>query len=274
VVTLDTDRDRFIDRIYAGDVDGKLWRFDVTNGNGADTLVAGGVLASIGNGALASGQNAANARRFYSQPDVASISVRGSRPFYNIAIGSGYRGHPLNKDTQDRFYSFRDYQPYSMRAQDSYTSDAVINEDDLVDVTALGATVTDDDAGWMISLNSPEWRGEKNLTEATTADNVILFTTFTPLGEDPTNPCLSRSLNRIWGVKVLNGDPFIHWVDGDTGALTAEDRFLDTNQNGIQPSVQVLADPDGGTMGICNSGTGTYKCVDFGSAVRTYWERQ
>jgi type IV pilus assembly protein PilY1 len=275
LTVIDTDQDSFIDRIYAADVDGKLWRFDVANGNGAGTLMTGGVLASVGNGALAAGsRSAANARRFYSQPDVAPIVMRGSLPFYNIAIGSGYRGHPLNKDTQDRFYSIRDYQPNNTRAQSSYTDDAIITDSELIDVTDMTKDVTDKDPGWKINLSSPEWRGEKSLSEATTAAEVILFTTFTPLGEDPSNPCLSRSLNRLWGVKVVDGDPFTHWVDGETGKLEPDDRFMDTNQNGISPRVQVLPDPEGGTMGICNTGSGTYKCVDVGSAVRTYWEHK
>jgi type IV pilus assembly protein PilY1 len=280
VATMDTDSDRFIDRIYAADVDGKVWRFDIANGNGADTLVTGGVLASIGNGALTSGQNAANARRFYSGPDVASIANRGMRPFMNIAIGSGYRGHPLNKDTQDRFYSIRDYDAFTPRTQASYTSDAIVTDSELVDVTDMTNKVKDGDLGWKIDLKEPsgdpQWRGEKNLSEATTAAGVILFTTFTPLGEDPKDPCLSRSMNRVWGVYATTGDPFTHWIDGETGALDAGDRHADLNQNGIASSVQVLKDPEGtSTMGICNTANTVLKrCVDFGSAIRSYWEHQ
>jgi len=276
VTVLDTDQDRFIDRFYAADVDGKVWRFDIDNGKSASELVSGGVLASIGNGSLAAGsRNAANARRFYNTPDVASVAVRGSRPFFNIAIGSGYRGHPLNKDTQDRFYSIRDYDAFNVRKQGTYTDDAIITDAELIDVTDMTKKATDKDPGWKINFNAPEWRGEKNLGDATTAANVILFTTFTPLGEDPSNPCLSRSLNRVWGVDVMSGDPFTHWVDGETGKMDPEDRYTALQQKGIAPSVQVLADPEGGTMGICGTGQVMLKrCVDFGSAIRSYWEHK
>lgn len=276
VTAMDTNQDLFLDRIYAADLDGKVWRFDIANGKGASELVTGGVLASIGNGALAAGsRNAANARRFYSSPDVSSIVVRGSAPFMNIAIGSGYRGHPLNKDTQDRFYAIRDYDPFNVRKSDSYTDTAIVTDDELVDVTDMTKTVTDSDAGWKINLNAPSWRGEKNLAESTTAAGVILFTTFTPLGEDPTNPCLSRSLNRAWAVYATNARPFTHWVDGQTGALKPEDRYLDLKQKGIAPTPQVLADPAGGTVGLCQVGaTILNRCVNFGSAIRSYWERK
>jgi type IV pilus assembly protein PilY1 len=276
LTTLDTDQDRFIDRIYASDVDGKVWRFDLTNGESADKLAVGGVLASVGNGALPAGsRNAANARRFYNSPDVASMAVRGARPFFNIAIGSGYRGHPLNKDTQDRFYSIRDYDPYNTRTQDSYTEDAIVTDAELIDVTDMTKKVTDQNPGWKINLNTPDWRGEKNLGDATTAAGVILFTSFTPLGADPNDPCMSRSLNRVWAVYATNGDPFTHWVDGETGKLDASDRYADLTQKGIAPSVQVLANPEGGTVGVCGVGQVMLKrCVDFGSAIHSYWEHK
>jgi type IV pilus assembly protein PilY1 len=275
LTALDTDEDLFLDRIYAADMDGKVWRFDITNGNGANTLVTGGVLASLANATLAT-KNYENARRFYSAPDVASMTQRGSLPYMNIAIGSGYRGHPLNKKTQDKFYSIRDYQPYFKRLQSTYTDAAIIEDADLVDVTDMTKNVTDADAGWKLDLSeSGTWRGEKNLSESVTAAGVILFSTFTPLAADDTNPCLSRSLNRVFGVNVSNGWAFTRWSETGTGALKPSDRFTDTGNKGIAPSPQVLVDPAGGTSGICLNGTKVLnRCVDFGSAIRSYWEHK
>ena len=45
---VDFDGDGYADRFYAGDMGGQIWRFDVTNGNSASTLVAGGVIAQLG----------------------------------------------------------------------------------------------------------------------------------------------------------------------------------------------------------------------------------
>ena len=39
------------------------------------------------------------------------------RAFLNVAIGSGYRGHPLNTEVEDRLYSFRDYHPFTPMSQ-------------------------------------------------------------------------------------------------------------------------------------------------------------
>ena len=205
----------------------------------------------------------------------------------NIAIGSGYRGHPLSgggsdiaaaaKRTNDRFYSIRDYSPFIKRDQDSYDKATPVTEASkgLVDVTTdLTAVVDDSKDGWMLKLNSPSWRGEKVLAESITAGGVIFFTTFTPLAPDDANPCLSRALNRVWAVYAVDGDPFTHWKDGETGPLKTSDRFTDTKQAGIAPSVNILSNPDSTNgMAICQMGMQILnRCVKVGEAVRSYWE--
>src|SRR5437773_886223 len=95
VAVLDIDGDGYADRMYVGDMAGQLWRFDISNGSTAANLVAGGVIASLATHDD-SPHTAAATRRFYNPPDVAAVTKRGLSPFFNIAIGSGYRGHPLN----------------------------------------------------------------------------------------------------------------------------------------------------------------------------------
>jgi type IV pilus assembly protein PilY1 len=278
---MDTNGDGFADRMYAADMGGQVWRFDIWNRPSVQPLVTGGVFASLGGAYIApSAVSRAENRRMYYAPDVAPITVRGSRPFMNIAIGSGYRGHPLNDETQDRFYSIRDYAPFSPRDQNSYNTTVAITDADLLDVTTVAnAVVGDSQLGWKIRLaenNGTTWRGEKVLAESTTAGGVIFFTTFTPLAGDPSNPCLSRSLNRVYAVYATNARPFVRWADTGTGPLTTDDRFVDLSQKGIAPAVTILSNPTDPTgMGICQVGAQILnRCVKFGSAVRSYWEHK
>jgi type IV pilus assembly protein PilY1 len=266
--------------MYASDMGGQVWRFDIWNRPSVQPLVTGGVIASFGGAFIAPSvvSNAQNRRLYYS-PDVAPITVRGSRPFMNIAIGSGYRGHPLNTETQDRFYSIRDYSPFTPRDQASYNTATVIRDIDLVDVTTnANATLTDASMGWKIRLaeGGTTWRGEKVLAQSITAGGVIFFTTFTPLAADPAQPCLSRSLNRVYAVFASNARPFVRWGASGTGPLTAADRFVDLSQKGIAPAVSILANPtDPSGKGICQVGAQILnRCVNFGSAVRSFWEHQ
>ena len=282
ITVLDTNGDGFADRMYAADMGGQVWRFDIFNRPSVQPLVTGGVFASLGGAFIApSAVSRAENRRMYYAPDVAPITVRGSRPFMNIAIGSGYRGHPLNSETQDRFYSIRDYAPFVARDQNSYNVTAAIRDTDLLDVTTnANATVDDSALGWKIRLaesNGTVWRGEKVLAESITAGGVIFFTTFTPLAADAAQPCLSRSLNRVWAVYATNARPFARWADTPVGTppstLTTADRHDDLAQKGIAPGMTILSDPTGDS--VCQIGAQILnRCVPFGAPVRSFWEHQ
>ena len=49
--------DGYSDRMYAADLGGRIFRYDITNGNSASTLVAGGVFAALGQGLAVGGSN-------------------------------------------------------------------------------------------------------------------------------------------------------------------------------------------------------------------------
>ena len=208
----DLTGDGFADRMYAADMGGRVWRFDIHNGQDRTSLVTGGVFASLGNAHLGAHPNSST-RRFYSAPDVAFLSD-GGKTWLNIAIGSGYRGHPLNLDTQDRFYSLRDFQAFARLTQDQYDDATVVTEADLLDITTdidptLAATAT----GWRLDLRraaTGNWTGEKSLTEARTIQNMIQFTTYEPNSDSTpsANACSpAPGLNRLYTISAFTGAP-------------------------------------------------------------------
>lgn len=293
VTVVDTNADRFADRMYVGDMGGRVWRFDIWNGQAASSLVTGGVFARLGAGGIA-GATRANARRFYNAPDVALMQSRGSPPYFNIAIGSGYRGHPLENETRDRFYSLRDNAPFTKYTQTQYNSLTATLDGDLVDITTdVTATVATGSRGWKLLLNDGgSWIGEKVLAESITISGVILFPTFIPLGEDPSNPCTARMVNRAYAIRVENGRPNFDWDDDES--LETSDRYTELKQSGIAAEISVLLnsrfiedDDDGDDDGdpedpppevpgtTCNSGVEILgRCPSTDSGVRTYWQRR
>ncbi len=74
VRVFDLTGDGFADRMYAADMGGRVWRFDIHNGQTRANLVTGGVFASLGNAHLAT-HPVATTRRFYSAPDAAFLSA-------------------------------------------------------------------------------------------------------------------------------------------------------------------------------------------------------
>ena len=296
VRVIDLNNDNFADRMYVGDMGGRVWRFDIFNGQNQNNLVAGGVIASLGAADL-DAPTVADNRRFYNAPDVALVP-RETDSYLNIAIGSGYRAHPLNMQTDDRFYGLRDYNVFQQLDQLAYnaiSADPIVDNDpQLVDVTNDVSPVIPEGAlGWKLSLP-----GEKVLSESRTFDGTIIFTTFTPVAGS--SACVpGRGLNKLYQVNIADASPVTN-LDGigDGEALTITDRSRDLAQTGIAPTPTFLFPPSGDNVGTdgdetCEDGNctcegddcgilpprclvGLEACdVDFGNPpVRTFWTQR
>ena len=103
VRVVDLTGDGYADLMYAADLGGQIWRFEIDSAAATKAAaVRGGLMATLG------GTGVAGARRFFETPDLALIKCQGKN-WLNIAIGSGNRESPItDKSTQDRIYSLRD----------------------------------------------------------------------------------------------------------------------------------------------------------------------
>ncbi len=288
VVALDLDGDQFADRMYAADLGGRIWRFDVWNGRPRSELVTGGVLAALGAGGT--GQTGIeNNRRFYYAPDVALIQRRGAEPYLNLAIGSGYRGHPLHTETRDRFYAVRDRNPFAKLTQIQYDALTPITDTDLVNITPTPdqTAVPPTAPGWKLELNlNGGWSGEKVLAEALTVDGTVLFTSYQPVPPGQADPCRpANGINRAYALRVDDGRPFIDF--NDSGVIDSADLFTELAQSGIAGEISLALESvvggDGATggnvdalgrRGVCVVGVEVLqRCIVPGTVVRAYWRR-
>ena len=279
VRAVDFDGDGYSDRLYAGDMGGRVWRFDITHGNSAATLVAGGVFANLGNAQDAT-HPVATTRRFYYAPDVALARPRGQAAFLALNIGSGYRASPLNEQVEDRFYSLRDYGLFTKRTQAEYNAWTPLTDGGLLDVsTNIAPTLPSGSVGWKIALPRS---GEKVLAEPRTFGNVIYFPTFTPDVSGAAASCTPRQgTNRLFAVNLFDGSPSNNRDAGVTPVPA--DRETALAQGGISPeAVFLFPSPPAGCVGeACRPPprclVGLESCgVEFSNAPRkTYWrERQ
>jgi type IV pilus assembly protein PilY1 len=240
VRVVDIDGDEFADRMYASDMGGQIWRFDIFNGQPASTLVNAGVIAQLGAAPVLS-PPLSDTRRFYYAPDVAIARYEGER-FMHIGIGSGHRAHPNGTDSQDRFYAMREYNPFLPRSQDDFDNATAITDSDLVDITDdLTATVPLDSAGWRFELRDGGWLGEKVLAEARTFGNKVFFTSFTPGGTPGVNDCQpALGANRLYILDIFSGAPVLNLDESaDEENLTETDRYLEF-EGSIPSEVQFL----------------------------------
>lgn len=281
VRVIDLDGDQLADRMYVADTGARVWRFDIINGEDPANLVRGGVFASLGRAGSA-GSDPTDARRFYYAPDVSMLKQNGN-VFLNIAVGSGYRGHPLNEEIHDRFYSLRDRTPFVRPTQAEYDAFALITDGStkLVDVTTdIKPTIPADAAGWKMDLSNPSWQGEKALAESITFAGTIIFTTYLPQAGDPidgTNTCIARQgKNRLYAVSALDGAPLTNRdgskdPDGNVSDVpdSVRDRWGDLNQTGIAPEAVILFPET--SVPTCIVGVESCGVSFTNEPVRTFW---
>jgi type IV pilus assembly protein PilY1 len=242
VRVLDIDANGYADRMYAADMGGQVWRFDITNGATAANLVAGGVIAQLG-AAPALSPALSDVRRFYYAPDVARVNSRGY-DFVHVGIGSGSRGNPLGTLVQDRFYSLRDY-GFARKTQAQFDAITPTTNASLTAITTANTSVPQGSSpGWRLDLSTG---GEKVLAEARTFDNEVIFTSFRP-GSSGTSCVPQVGTNRIYRISVVNAAPVLN-LDGsaDPTTLTMADMYAQS-EGAPLPTPQFIfldADRDG-----------------------------
>ena len=234
---VDLNGDRFADRMYASDMGGQVWRFDLFNGQGVASLVTGGVIARVGAEGLAT-PTAADTRRFYNSPDVSLITDRQQqRSFIAVSLGSGYRAHPFDLTAADRFFSIRDPYVYKKLTQDEYNTFPIITDSNLVEVSGKKQTViTASDGGWKFTLPN----NQKILSDSLTFNDEIFFVAFSPDSNAAATCTAGQGTNFLYRVQVLNGDPVTSNLEALDPADADDARRKTLQQGGIAPSPTML----------------------------------
>lgn len=238
IAAADTNFDGYIDRLYAGDTGGNLWRFNIRDTSNTANWKAAKIFSTN------PGADGSNGRKIMYEPSVVL-----ENQFAAIYFGTGDRAHPLNEGVTDRIYAVYDY--YS----DLVASPTVTyTEDDLVDVTedylqaanpdadpTGSCTATDnsikcikkrlfdynasDDGyrtqGWYIKLNQDS--GEKVLSKPLVYNKVAYFTTYSP-NVNTTDPCLSGNLGvgRAYALDYRTGEAVFNYAVGNDSEFVSE----------------------------------------------------
>ena len=237
VRVIDLSGNGYADRMYASDLGGQIWRFDVTNGQPASTLVAGGVIARIGAEGLVA-PSAAETRRFYTSPDVSLFkdNVQDKR-FLAVSIGSGYRAHPFDLKAVDHFFSFRDPDVFNKLTQTEYDNYSIATIGDLVEVAGQKQVVINPtDRGWKFMLPS----NQKVLSDSITFNNEVFFVAFSPDSNAAASCAAGKGTNFLYRVSVINGDPVVNNLDALDPADSDDARRQTLQQGGIAPAPTIL----------------------------------
>ena len=244
VTALDFTGSGLIERFYAIDIGGQVFRFDInnkTNGGLASGLVTGGRIADLREN-LGDANGVANNRRFFNPVDVAFVRRPAGRTFAALAVGSGYRAHPIDMTIRDQFYVLRDPALMPGSFPKEFGRANLMDVTDRADEGAAITTEIEDDSdatdyyGWYIDL---EASGEKALSSGLIFNNRVIFTSYKPdTGTDPCEPAVGKG--RLYVMNIVNGEPLLV----SDGVLEHGDRFHDDMGLGIPASPRLLFTPE------------------------------
>jgi type IV pilus assembly protein PilY1 len=188
---VDVDGDGRAERLYVGDMGGRIWRIDISSSG-----LTGEILFNAG-------------RKIFYPPEVTLENDSGL--YETLFFGTGDREHPKENTVINRLYSVKDK-----------SLSATLTENDLVDVTLnlvqtgsaterqqiLGQLKAKN--GWYIKLDQNP--GEKALSQPVVFYKVAYFTTFNPVAGSVTDPCfVGEGVARLYAVDYTNASALFNF---------------------------------------------------------------
>jgi type IV pilus assembly protein PilY1 len=200
ITRLDYDGDGRVDRLYVGDMNARMWRFDI-----GDLNKDGVSNTNEWTGKMIFASNQAEKRKIFYPPDVTF-----EKGYELLFFGTGNRENPKGSNDIDRLYAVKDR-----------NSGTLLREGDLVDVTPdlLQESLTDQaikdqilsdlvtKGGWFIKLDKQT--GEKCLSTPIVFSKTAYYTTFSPTfpkGDTP-DPCfIGEGVARLYALEYTTGN--------------------------------------------------------------------
>jgi type IV pilus assembly protein PilY1 len=242
---IDTNGDGKVDRLYVGDMGGRIWRFDISNPDPALWAATAKIIFNSNAGG--------EKRKIFYPPDVTLEKDSGD--YEMLFFGTGDREHPKESTNINRLYAIKDKNP-----------SAPLTETNLVDVTQdllqdASTSPTDKTAilnalgakeGWFIKLDQN--LGEKCLSSPVVYYGVVYYTSFAPNFGSDGDPCfVGEGTGRLYAFRYKSGNAAFN-LDGlgTEGALTRSDRST-TIGTGI-PSGVIITFIEGKTVAYVGVG--------------------
>jgi type IV pilus assembly protein PilY1 len=246
---VDTNGDGKIDRLYVGDMGGRIWRFDFGDLNRDGSSETGEWTAKIIFNSNAGGEK----RKIFYPPDVTLEKDSGD--YEMLFFGTGDREHPKESTNINRFYAVKDKNPSTPLTETNLVD---VTQDLLQDASTstadktaiLNALATKD--GWFIKLDQN--LGEKCLSSPAVYYGVVYYTSFAPTFGSEGDPCfVGEGTGRVYALRYKSGNAAFN-LDGlgTMDTLTRSDRGA-TIGTGI-PSGVIITFIEGKTVAYVGVG--------------------
>ncbi len=286
-LAVDTDSDRSIDTVYAGDLYGNLWKFDLSGSDSTTWQIPNGAPFFVA--CTSSGTSCAQSDRqpITSKPNVGdprgsgtdqnglgkmvyfgtgkyfdtSDNVVGTNPQVQTFYGLWDRGTPINNraSLQEQAITFEGFATTPTGSVTSHSIRTVSNNSVCYSATSSGCSSSRDlKNGWAINLVQPgvNTEGERVVSFPLVRRGLVIFATITPNAD----PCSFGGSSRLMELDAISGGsgssaPFD--INGN-GSVDSSDKVVINNQtmtaSGISLGIGIFKTP-----AIVESNTVDYK---------------
>ena len=227
VAPVDVDGDSIVDYIYAGDLFGNMWKFDLSSGNSAQWGVAYKLFEACAGNICST----ANRQPITTRPSVIRHPTRGGQV---VLFGTGQylelKDNISDAGGVQSFYAIWDMENITQAGQtqtrpvsrSALVQQSIVHEGTHVFEGAEGATrsasvrVTSAERvnwqqhqGWFIDLVSPHgFEGERQVTHSLVRNGRVMFTTMIP--SDSSDPCAPVGSSWLMEMDAASGARLRH----------------------------------------------------------------
>ena len=293
----DSNGDGTKNRIYVGDLCGKVHRIDIRPNldSGFEGIEATATLFAVLSEQDPDPLLVADHRKIFFKPSVVQVlntEFTTTARYDLVVVVTGLRNNPLNIDVDDRTYALREFHvdelsdespedgepdvgtyfaiqgPTAAESGTLFDATLVVDDPEGTDLTDL--QVSD---GWFIDLTGV---GEKALAAPDIISGALTFTTYLPEGVVDASSCsLAEGSGLLYGVDVLTGGVVFNFDDADgTEDLTLSDKTF-TLGAGIPSSAVPIFQEEGITFLIGGGGgASTFNPNLALPRGRSYWYQQ
>lgn len=251
IAKVDTDGNGKIDRLYVGDIGGRLWRFDI--GDPDTTNWSAKIIFNANPGS-------SDHRKIFHPPEVTLENDEGN--YEMVFLGTGDREHPKNTTVVNRLYAVKDKNfssPFNENDLEDVTQDLL--QDPSTPETQKNTILNNLKAkkGWYIKLHDNQ--GEKCLSSPVAIYKVAYYTTFSPTSGSETDPCfVGEGTARMYALDYKTAIAVFNLDDtNDLGGPVLSQSDRSTIIGTAIPSSVIVAINNGMATGYVGVGGGVYR---------------
>ena len=265
IAALDLDQDGYADRLYVGDWQAGLWRFDLHNGQSATQLATGAALAQLADPAAPLG------RGFIAAPNVYRTAATSPSATAGLALALGSVATGRDAAARQALFVLRDPLGLQTLTQAQFDALPTVHDADLPQPHSDGSSNVDDaSAGYKILLG-----GDQIISASLSSAGLLLYTQVASTQPLTGLRCDGKPLQVTLKVGALDARTGLSVRDRNhDGRVDDRDRTVALPgdwpvRSALQPPLLGSTDPAGCTLAL----QPIADCPPLPPPRRLYWRR-